>query len=64
MSLFVPLSFYLKRETGINTLKKKNKDKQTMGLISEETVVVLHLGSDKANLEESIQGQITTIRIS
>lgn len=65
MSLFVPLSFYLKRETGINTLKKKKTktNKQTMGLISEETVVLLHLGSDKANLEVSIQIQITSIRI-
>lgn len=42
-------------------IKKKNK--QTMGLISEETVELLHLGSDKANLEVSIQIQITSIRI-
>ena len=44
-------------------IKKKQTNKQTMGLISEETVVLHHLGSDKANLEVSIQGQITTKRI-
>ena len=42
---------------------KKKTNKQMMGLISEETVVLLHLGSDKENLEVSIQSQITTIRI-
>lgn len=35
VSLFVPFSFYLKGRTGINTLKKNNNNKQTMGQLKE-----------------------------
>ena len=62
MALFVPLSFNYKGRSGIKATKYIFL-KQMMGLVSEETVVLPHWGSDKANLEVSNWSQITTIRI-
>ena len=53
MALFVPLSFYYKGRSGIKAIKYIFFKKQMMGLVSEETVVLPHWGSDKANLEVS-----------
>ena len=62
-STFCTIVIYYKGRTGIKTIKYISLKTNDGFSFSGNCSVLSHWGSDKANLEVSSQGHITTIRI-